>query len=146
MLRFLISSIVIITLFLHNLPMLVRDQAVIWLLDNGAETAQLKAIKVDWFAGRIMIDRLHAEAQGKPTLSVDKLLVDLEFSALGDKKILLSLVEVQGIDSGIREEGQSLWLGPIDLNALSGEEKEKAESEPSGWSFGLTKLSLDDIH
>ncbi|MGH1463257.1 MAG: DUF748 domain-containing protein, partial [Neptuniibacter sp.] len=79
--------------------------------------------------------------------SVDKLLVDLEFSALGDKKILLSLVEVQGIDSGIREEGQSLWLGPIDLNALSAEEKEKAESESesSGWSFGLTKLTLDAI-
>ncbi len=145
MLRFLISSIVIITLFLHNLPMLVRDQAVIWLLDNGAETAQLKAIKVDWFAGRVVIDRLHAEAQGKPTLSVDKLLVDLELSALGDKKILLSLVEVQGVDSGIREEGQSLWLGPIDLNALTGEDKEKAESDPSGWSFGLTKLTLDDI-
>lgn len=144
--RFLVSSIVVIALLLHNLPMLVRDQAVLWLLDNGAEKAELKAIEVDWFAGRITIDRLHAEAQGKPQLSAEKLLVDLELSKLTDQKILLTLVQIQGVDSGIREEGESLWLGPIDLNVLSNsEEKAGTESEPSAWSFGLSKLTLDGI-
>ncbi|MGB0205452.1 MAG: DUF748 domain-containing protein [Neptuniibacter sp.] len=144
--RFFVASIVVIALLLHNLPMLVRDQAVLWLLDNGAEKAELKAIEVDWFAGQIVIDRLHAEAQGKPQLSAKKLLVDLDLSKLTDQKILLTMVEIQGVNSGIREEGESLWLGPIDLNALSGsEEKTQTASEPSAWSFGLSKLTLEDI-
>lgn len=143
--RFLVASVVVAVL-LHNLPMLVRDQAVLWLLDNGAEKAELKAINVDWFTGRITIDRLHAEAQGKPQLSAEKLLVDLDLSKLTDQKILLTLVEIRGVNSGIREEGESLWVGPIELNTLSNsEEKTEAEGEPSPWSFGLSKLTLDDI-
>jgi len=145
MLRFLIAFVVVIALLLHNVPMLARDQIVNWLLNHGAETAQLKAVNVDWFAGRITVDRLHAEAEGKPPLTVDKLLVDLDFSRLSDKKILLSLVEVQGVNSGIREDGPSLWLGPIDLNALSEEDEPKKNSEPSDWSFGLSQLTLEDI-
>jgi outer membrane protein OmpA-like peptidoglycan-associated protein len=144
--RFLVASIVVIAVLLHNLPMLMRDQAVLWLLDNGAEKAELKAINVDWFAGRITIDRLHAEAQGKPQLSAEKLLVDLDLSKLTNQKILLTLVEIQGVNSGTREEGESLWLGPIDLNTLSSsEEKSEAESGSSSWSFGLSKLTLDEI-
>ncbi len=149
MLRFLIAFVVVIALLLHNLPLLVRDQVVIWLLDNGAETAQLKTLRVEWFSGRITVERLSAVAEGKPKLQADKLLVDLDYSKLSEKKALLSLIELQGLNAGIREHGDSLWLGPIDLNALSndtGTEEQMGDDAPSEWSFGLAELVLGDIN
>ena len=144
MLRFLLFFTVVIALVLHNLPYLIRDQAVIWLLNNGAEKAELTTIEVDWLSGRVLIDGLRAEADNKPPLQLNHLSVDLDYSQLSEKHILLTAVELSGIDIGIREEGDALWLGPINLNGFGSSEPE-VESEPLAWSFGLAKLSLVDV-
>lgn len=145
MLRYFIASLVIVALLLHNIPYIVRDQAVLWLLNNGAETAQLKAINVDWFKGQVTIDQLSAQAENKPVLKADRLFVDLDYSQLSEKRILLTRVELAGINAGVREDGDSLWLGPIDLNQLGSGETEQSPSEPSDWSFGLASMALSDI-
>ena len=143
MLRFLLVATVVIALVLHNLPYLIRDQAVIWLLKNGAAKAELTAIDVDWLSGRVLLDGLSAEAPNKPPLQANQISVDLDYSQLSEKHILLSAA-LSGIDMGIREEGEALWFGPINLNGFGSSTAEK-ESKPSAWSFGLTKLSLMDV-
>ncbi|MDO6594533.1 DUF748 domain-containing protein [Neptuniibacter sp. 1_MG-2023] len=150
MLRFFLISIVTLALLFHSVPYLVRDQVVVWLLNNGAEQAELKAIKVNWFTGHILIDGLKASAPDKPALVVDQLSVDLDYSQLKDEKIVLTAVELMGINLGLREQGESLWLGPIDLNGLTqsdspAEPEEETDDEPSNWSFGLAELHLSDI-
>lgn len=150
MLRFFLISIVTLALLFHSVPYLVRDQVVVWLLNNGAEQAELKAIKVNWFTGHILIDGLKASTPDKPALVVDQLSVDLDYSQLKDEKIVLTAVELMGINLGLREQGESLWLGPIDLNGLTksdspAEPEEETDDEPSNWSFGLAELRLTDI-
>jgi hypothetical protein len=151
MVRFLLIILVAMALLLHNLPYLVRDQVVIWLLNNGAETAELKAINVDWFDGRLSIEGLKASAEGKPALAVDQLSVALDYAQLADERVLLTAVELAGINVGIREQDKQLWLGPLDLNQLTQSDK-TVEAEPdaeegsSNWSFGLKELQLRDIN
>ncbi|EAR61155.1 DUF748 domain-containing protein [Neptuniibacter caesariensis] len=148
MVRFLVFFIVFIALTLHNLPLLIRDQAVIWLLDNGAEKAGLTALDVDWLKGKVHIKGLYAQAEGKPKLQVDQLEVDLDYELLSEKRILISELRLEGVDLGVKQREKNLWLGTIDLNQFSGE-KEKQEpspSESSEWSFGLANMRLNNVH
>ncbi|WP_415902307.1 DUF748 domain-containing protein [Neptuniibacter sp. QD29_5] len=149
MLRFLLVVIILVALLLHNLPLLVRDQVVLWLLNNGADKAQLSALEVEWFEGRINIKGLKAEAAEKPPLQVDSLSVDLDYEQLQQERILISNLSLSGINLGVRQKGQALWLGPIDLNQFKSEEpavEEKPEEAPSNWSFGLAQLNLQAIN
>ena len=148
MLRFLLVVIVLVALLLHNLPLLVRDQAVLWLLNNGADKAQLSSLEVEWFSGKVHIKGLKAEAKDKPPLQIDSLSVDLNYEQLQQEKILISSLNLAGINIGVRQQDQALWLGPIDLNQLQSKEPEVAEENPSpsNWSFGLAELNLQDIN
>ena len=151
MLRFFLIFIVATALLIHNLPYLVRDQIVIWLLDNGAERAELTALEVDWLHGKVEVNGLLVQAEGRTDLVLERFSVDLDYSLLSEKRILLSEIVINGIEAGIQEKGASLWLGPIDLNTLQGDQKEDQQEEPvvessTDWSVGLSQLRLADIN
>lgn len=149
MLRFLVITIVVIALCLQSLPYVVRDQVVIWLLNNGAEQAGFKRLSINWWQGRIAIEGLYARAEGKPEFVVQTLALDLDYAALLDQRILLQQVELQGIHGGVRQRAAALYLGPIDLNSFNQQSTDMPEPEttdqPSAWSFGLNTLRLADI-
>lgn len=149
MLRFLLVTVVTVALLVHNLPYLVRDQVVIWLLKNGAEKAELAALNVSWLEGTVSIEGLKAEAEGKPDLVMSHVSVDIDYAQLIEQRILLTDITLQGIRIGIREQGKSLWLGPVDLNAFQSNESPELDAEvqesPSKWSVGLKQLQLSDI-
>ncbi len=151
MLRFFLIFIVATALLIHNLPYFVRDQIVIWLLDNGAERAELTALKVNWLQGKLEVNGLLVQAEGRTDLVLEQVSVDLDYSLLSEKRILLSDVVIKGIEAGVHEKGTSLWLGPIDLNTLQGDKKEDQEEKPvvessTDWSVGLSQLRLADIN
>lgn len=149
MLRLTVGFLVVLLLAVHNAPFIVRDQTLQWLLDNGAQHARFDRLRIDWLAGRVQIDHLAASAEGKPPLRIDNLSLELDYSALFDKRLLLKRIHIQGVDIGIREAGTALWLGPIDLNTLqqsSAKEEPAAPTEPSDWRVGLAVLALQDIH
>lgn len=146
MLRFLLVFVVVIALLLHNLPLLVRDQVVIWLLNNGAEKAELKSINVDWFNGKVSVDRLSATAEGKPPLRVGQLILDLDYEQLTAKRAVITDASLSGVAIGVLEEKEHLWLGPLDLNQFSAADDESQEAtEESDWSFGVAQFQLNDI-
>ena len=150
MLRFLLVVIVLVALLLHNLPLLVRDQVVLWLLNNGADKAQLSALDVEWFEGRINIKGLKAEAAEKPPLQVDSLSVDLDYEQLQQERILISDLSLAGINLGVRQKEQALWLGPIDLNQFKSEgaaveEKSEETSFKLEFWFSTAKSSSDQL-
>lgn len=145
MLRLVLLIVILVALLLHNLPLLVRDQVVIWLLKNGAEDAQLTTLDVSWFKGRVLVKGLHASTEGKPTLQVDHLLLDLDYSALMDKRLLISELELAGVASGVKLDKEAFLLGPVDLNSFSSEEPSADSDTPTDWSIGLDQLSLSDI-
>lgn len=144
--RWLLTLLVIIALFLHNVPYLIRDQAVIWLRSQGVETVSLKALNVNWLSGEIEILELRAESAGRQSLNIDRLFVQLDYAALADKHILVRTLQLKGLNSGIVEQSPSLWLGPLDLNSLAGDDntQDTAESE-SAWQPGIDEVQLDNI-
>ncbi|WP_372831057.1 DUF748 domain-containing protein [Pontibacterium sp.] len=144
--RWLLTLLVIVALFLHNLPYLIRDQAVIWLRSQGVETASLKALNVNWLSGEIEILELRAESDGHQSLNIDRLFVKLDYAALTDQRILVRTIQLKGLNSGIVEQAPSLWLGPIDLNALSGDDSTQETSDSgSAWLPGIDDIQLEDI-
>lgn len=151
MLRFSIIFLISVVLLVHNLPYLIRDQIVIWLLNNGAEKVELEAIKPNWFEGSITIKGLKAEADTKPSLIVNHFNVDIDidYSLLSEQRILLTNIALQEANVGIKEQGEHLWLGPLDLNGFKGkeqqEDKTETPEEPSQWSVGIQQLQLSDI-
>jgi|GEM_PF-1295122 len=150
-LRWLVAGLVLIGLLIHNLPYVVRDQVVIWLRSNGAETASFKALNIDWFRGRVEIQELVAQHPDKLPLVLNRLLVDLDYGSLLDKRLLITELSIQGLDSGIRIEDQQMLLGTVDLAALtnSGEDQESDQSSvetPTAWQFGIDRLNLDRLN
>lgn len=146
--RWLLSLLVIFALLLHNLPYLVRDQVVIWLRSQGVEYAALKALSVNWFSGEIEIVELRAEREGHKPLNLDRLYLQLDYTALTEKRVLLRNIDIKGLNSGIVEQEPSLWLGPLDLNALaSGDEQasDVEDSSSSAWLPGVDNIRLEDI-
>lgn len=146
--RWLLSLLVIFALLLHNLPYLVRDQVVIWLRSQGVEHAALKALNVQWFSGEVEVIGLRAEREGHRPLNLDRLYLQLDYAALTEKRLLLRSIDVEGLNSGIVEQASSLWLGPLDLNALASADEEPSEREESSgpaWLPGVDNIRLDDI-
>ena len=146
--RWLLSLLVIFALLLHNLPYLVRDQVVIWLRSQGVEHAALKALNVHWFSGEIEIVELRAEREGHKPLNLDRLYLQLDYAALTEKHLLLNSIDIKGLNSGIVEQESSLWLGPLDLNALASSDEQTDKSEDSSgtaWLPGVDNIRLDDI-
>ncbi|GGO87834.1 hypothetical protein GCM10011348_41930 [Marinobacterium nitratireducens] len=135
-------------LILQTAPYIVRDQAVIWLHQQGAEDAGLKALKLKWWRGRVEVDRLYARAPGRLPLDIGKLVLDIDLSALFDQRLLVSELSLADVDSGVRLRDDQLWFGPVNVTALQGpaeepEDSEAGSAEPTAWRFGIDRVRID---
>ncbi|MDF2182617.1 DUF748 domain-containing protein [Neptuniibacter sp. CAU 1671] len=148
MLRWLIAVVLVVLLMVHNLPYLLRDQAVIWLRSHGAEDARLSAVEINWFKGEFRLQGLKATAAERPPMQIDQLELGIDYAALSDKRLLLKLIDLSGVQMGVRQTADALWLGPINLLALQSQEAEPEAAEPdapSEWSVGFSKIELSNI-
>lgn len=143
-----LGVLVALLLLLQIAPYIIRDQAVIWLRQQGAEDVGLRALKLKWWEGRIEVDRLHAEADGRLPLNVGRLTLDIDIPALFDRHLLVSELSLADAESGIRLKDDQLWLGPVNLTALPGEpappqEEESKAAAPLTWRFGIDRFRID---
>lgn len=147
MLRFLITGFIVLALLLHNLPYLIRDQAVLWLLNNGADKAGLKSISINWFQGMVELKELSVQAEGRDDLSLGRLKLQLDYAELGQKRVRVNTLDINQLRASILQQKDELWLGPIGLHLFTSKEtaKEKENTEPSEWSYGLDQLTLTAI-
>ncbi len=148
MLRWLIAVVLVVLLVVHNLPYLLRDQAVIWLRANGAEDARINTLQINWLQGQFRLQGLKASATARPPMQIEQLEVGLDYAALKEKRVLLKLIELSGVQMGVRQTADALWLGPINLLALHSAEPESAAPEsptPGDWSVGFSNIALRDI-
>ncbi|MGB0466991.1 MAG: DUF748 domain-containing protein [Pontibacterium sp.] len=147
--RWALGILLLIVLTLHNLPYVIRDQAVIWLRDQGVESAGIKTLRIHWFKGIVELEGLYALSADKLPLKLDRLLVSLDYAALAEQRIYLKTVQVQGLVSGLVSRDKTQWLGPLNLSTLLPDEadQEQAPEEPGGanWQLGLDELELVDF-
>jgi len=148
--RTLVLFVLIIFLLLHSALYLGRDLAVQWLLDQGAEQAEIERLSVNWFNGQISLSGLTIMTPGQPTERLQRLLIDLDYSELMNQRILISQILIHGADIDIRQqqegEHSSLFLGPVEIPLTPADnEQPEPESEPSPWLFGLDQLVISDF-
>lgn len=144
--RIILSIIVLISLGLYSVPYLIRDQVVIWLKDQGVENASFEKVDIHWFSGAVELLQLKAESDGMPPINVGHLKVSVDYPSLLEKHILINEVLISDVASGLHQQGDDLWLGPINLSQFeSGEKVEEPEGPPTEWKFGIANVNLSQI-
>ncbi|WP_299197485.1 DUF748 domain-containing protein [uncultured Amphritea sp.] len=142
-------AVLVIFLVLHTAVQLGRDVAVQWLLDQGASSARIYSVSINWFTGRITLQGVSVITPEQPELRLDKLVVDLDYSALTEQRILISDLTLEGITLYLHEqpdtEPRQFFLGPVALPGPSPDDPETTPAEPSAWQFGLAHLSISDF-
>lgn len=139
-------GLALVGLALHSVPYLVRDQAVLWFYQQGVQQAALKQIKINWLLGEVGVYGLSSQRDGAADLELDRLQVDIDLTALFQKRVLLESLSVTGLRGELRHDGETTWLGPLQLPATNGEEAQPAAADSgSSWQFGLAQVNLRHI-
>ena len=144
------SIITLLTIFLllHTSIQLGRDFAVQWLLDQGASSARIHSLSVNWFTGRISLQGVSVITPDQPELKLGRLIVDLDYSSLLEQRVLISdlILEEGAIDlrEEVLAESSRFYIGPVALPEPTAEESSEAD-EPSTLLFGLNRLSIADF-
>ena len=144
--KIFISLVVFLLLSLHALPYIIRDQVVIWLQKQGAKTVSFEALDVRWLNGSIEVQSLKAKGGDTPPLDIGRFKVAIDYPSLLDKRVLIKALEVDQVKSGLHQQGDDLWLGPINLSKLqTNEESPPKTSEPTDWRVGIENVQLQQI-
>ena len=145
--RVIFSIFLVVVLGLYSLPYLIRDQVVIWLKGQGAENVSFEKVDIHWLSGTVELLNLKADAQGAPPIRLGHLKVTIDYPSLFDKRILINEFILSDVSSGLYQQGDDLWLGPVNLSQF---DSEKAVEEPAGppteWRVGLANVSLNNIN
>ena len=146
--RVIFSIFLVVALGVYSLPYLIRDQVVIWLKGQGAENVSFEKVDIHWLSGAVELLELKADSEGVPPMRVGHLKVTLDYSSLFDKRILINEVVLSDVASGLYQQGEDLWLGPINLSQFNTIEQpeEEPESSPSEWRVGIANVRLNNIN
>lgn len=144
-----VSGVLLLVLLVLQTALYIgRDMAVHWLLAQGAESAEIRRISINWFNGRLEIAGVRVSTPGQPVLRVDHLQADLDYRALLERQVLLSELSVRGADIALRQMAGATpgWrIGPLELPTTQPTPDLPQESAASGWQFGLGRLTLSDL-
>lgn len=147
--RGIVIIVLVVFLGLHTAIQLGRDYAVQWLLDQGASSARIYSISVNWFTGQVALHGVSVITPDQPALRLDQLVVDLDYAALMQQRILISDLTLQGVSLFLHEqteaEPRQFYLGPVALPGASSDNPEVPPAEPSAWQFGLARLNISDF-
>lgn len=143
--RIIMLLFMLLLLAVYSLPYLIRDQVVVWLYQQGAESVTFKKFSINWWRGQVEIDQLHATREGKPALDIGYLRVGIDYSDLLEKRVRISQLWVADINSGLQQQDDQLWLGPVNLSQWQSEETETPDTEPTSWQFGIANIAFANI-
>lgn len=145
--RVILSIVVVVALGIYSVPYLVRDQVVIWLKGQGADNVTFQKVDINWFSGTVELLKLNANSKNQPPIAIGRLKVALDYPSLFDKRILVNQVLISDVTSGIHQQGDELWLGPVNLSQFSSEQTaEDPAGPPSEWKLGIANVSLNNIN
>lgn len=124
------------------LPYVIQYAITKGLTDAGVEEVTVDDVDFNPFTGKLSISNLRAKRQHSPTLSVNSLILQVDWLPLFKKRLLITSLAIK--DSSLKIEKideQTLYVGGINI-PLDTSEKGKKESPSSTWGIGLNKLYL----
>lgn len=143
--RIIMLLFMLLLLAVYSLPYLIRDQVVVWLYQQGAESVTFKKFSINWWRGQVEIDQLHATREGKPALDIGYLRVGIDYSDLLEKRVRISQLWAADINSGLQQQDDQLWLGPVNLSQWQSEETETPDTAPTSWQFGIANIAFANL-
>jgi len=111
------------------------------LRDQGYDQVSLANVDLEPFAGELHLYGLKAQRGDSPPLALDSGYVNLDWLALTRRQGLLQGLSIGGLQLTLQQgaDGQ-LILSGLPLPAAPAE----ADEQPSGWGFGIDRLSITD--
>ncbi|SIS86777.1 DUF748 domain-containing protein [Neptunomonas antarctica] len=144
--KFVLSIFLLVALGVYSLPYVIRDQVVMWLKGHGAEHASFEKVDIHWLSGTVELLRLQADSVGAPPMRVGHVKVTLDYPSLFEKRILINQVLLSDVTSGIYQQGDDLWLGPVNLSQFKADtEIAEPATQASEWRVGIANVSLQNI-
>lgn len=147
--RIALYSVMAFAILLVLLPLGLRIGAEIALKKFGAETATIRNMDLNLFTGTFAMDELYVSYLDKPSLSIQRLDVDVSILALFKKQLLVENLAVKGLHLAIFQQ-EDAWVVGIPLPETEAETEEATseddeQNEPSDWVVGIQQLTLDNI-
>lgn len=148
LLKISLLSLFLLFLTLHTGLHIGRDMAVQWLLNQGAESARIHSLQINWLTGRLRVQGVEIRTPEQPDLRMDRLALQLDYGALFKQRILITGLTLEGTALNLRQirEGETdhFYLGPVALPAAETEAEEQPAT-PSPWAFGVADVQISDF-
>lgn len=141
-------SAVILVIFLGiliGLPYLIKQQARMWLEDNGGDRVEIRDVDFNPFTAELVLDDLLIEVGERQPLHFDSARLELEWLPLLKKRIDVKAVDLQGFYMLISNEDILRVGGILVPGGESEPESPEAAGEASAWLAGVDALSLKDF-
>ena len=113
-----------------------------WLLQHGGDAVQLEDVDFNIFTGRAALQNLRVTAGERPRLVVPGLGLDVDWSPLLSRLVVIRSVSLKGVRLEIDVDADGVMtVGGIGLPAG---DDEAAGEEGAGWGFALDRLEISD--
>ncbi len=134
----LVSALLVLLL----LPFAVRYSLEKWLVSQGAQSAQIKGVKINLFAGTVSVTGVEVKVDDRVVLADNDVALNLSLTSLFKKEGHLQTGILTGLilDVVIREDG-SLRIGSITAAPGASPEADK-EKKDFGWVIRASRVEL----
>lgn len=126
-------------LTLAVLPYGLKKGLQYWLLQNGADTVRIADLSLNPFLGRLGIQDMLVESNGKKVLANSKVAIDLSLTGLLTKKVRVEKAVYDNISLDIEQLADGRWRLSSYTTAL-GKTAPPEEDPSSPWHFSADEM------
>lgn len=124
------------------LPYGIKFGLIKGLAQSGAKQVTIDDVDFNLFTGKLFISHLRAKKQQHTELSVDSLMLQVDWLPLFKKRLHIASASIKNSSLLIENvDEETLYIGGIRI-PLGTKDKNKKEDKPPSWGIGLDKLRL----
>lgn len=136
------ALILVVSLVLVLLPYGLKWGLTRWLIDRGAESAQVADVDFNPFTGRLVVKGLSAECSQVGRLKFERAEARIDWWPLWKRRIhLQSISLINSSFNLIMTDDGTLTVGPL----VFPPQEKKPESTNEPWAFGVEGIALKEI-
>jgi predicted RNA-binding protein with RPS1 domain len=137
------TILLLLLIFLWVLPLIISAQFQKWVLENGGEDVSVEDVDFNLFTAHFRIQNVLIKRAGYEPLLLPVLEVKGNLSDLPDKRFVITMVSIQGLNLTVDYSNpESEHVGGILIQKLTSTEPTAPDEDEKPWSFKVQKLTL----
>ena len=147
-LQVIASVAVLFVLLIILLPVGIRYALQEFLLQQGAQSAQIEDVDFNLFTGELQVSNLRVKRKDESTLLIPKVIANADWTPLLKKRAVIPSILLQGLDIWIdRDANGKLQIGGIPLpRARVSAASEQGKVQAWGYSFSDVTIGDSTLH